>query len=89
MNPIYGRVKRAFDIAGASLGLLLTSPVIVAIAVAIRLAMGRPILFLRSLLRLDRLLGGFRGSAHPNSPPFRRLAAQHGATFKAGAWNFC
>ena len=50
---------------------------------------GRPILFLRSLLRLDRLLGGFRGSAHPNSPPFRRLAAQHAATFKAGAWNFC
>ena len=47
------------------------------------------ILFLRSLLRLARLLRGFRSSAHYVSPPFRRLAAQHAATFKAGAWNFC
>jgi sugar transferase EpsL len=45
MNQIYPCVKRALDVAGASVALLLASPLIVAIAIAVRVAMGRPILF--------------------------------------------
>jgi hypothetical protein len=49
----------------------------------------RLILLFRSLLGLTGMLRGFRSRAHSSSPPFRRLAAQHAATFKAAAWNFC
>ena len=38
-------MKRALDILGATLGIVLLSPVMVAVAVAVRLELGRPILF--------------------------------------------
>ena len=38
-------MKRALDILGASLGIVLLSPVMAAVAVAVRLDLGRPILF--------------------------------------------
>ncbi len=37
--------KRALDVAGASLGLLVLSPLLAAAALAVRLSLGRPILF--------------------------------------------
>ena len=39
------RLKRAIDIFGASLGLLLSSPILLIVAVAVRLTSGRPVLF--------------------------------------------
>ncbi len=39
------RLKRAVDIFGASLGLLLSSPILLIVAVAVRLTSGRPVLF--------------------------------------------
>jgi lipopolysaccharide/colanic/teichoic acid biosynthesis glycosyltransferase len=38
-------VKRAIDIAGAAVGLIVLSPVIAAVAVLVRVRMGRPVLF--------------------------------------------
>ncbi len=38
-------LKRCIDIAGAALGLALLSPILAAIAIAIRLRSGRPILY--------------------------------------------
>ena len=37
--------KRAADLAGAALGLILTAPVALAVAVAVRLSLGRPVLY--------------------------------------------
>ncbi len=42
---MYSSVKRILDFTGAVFGLIVSSPVIAAIAVAIRLTMGSPILF--------------------------------------------
>ena len=39
------RAKRVFDFVGAALGLLLVSPVLAAVAVAVRLSLGRGIIF--------------------------------------------
>ncbi|MDA7980863.1 MAG: sugar transferase [Pirellulales bacterium] len=39
--------KRIFDIAGASLGLLFLSPLLLAVAVAIRVSMGSPVFFIQ------------------------------------------
>lgn len=39
------RAKRGFDVAGASLGLLVSAPVMVGVAVAVRATMGSPVLF--------------------------------------------
>lgn len=45
-QPVLGtRVNRLLDAVGASVGLALLSPVLLAIAAAIRLSMGRPVLF--------------------------------------------
>jgi sugar transferase EpsL len=38
-------VKRAFDVMGAVLGIVLFSPVLLAVAVAVRLNMGAPVIF--------------------------------------------
>ena len=38
-------VKRGFDLAGAGLGLLCFSPIFIAIAVVLRLTLGRPVFF--------------------------------------------
>jgi sugar transferase EpsL len=38
-------IKRAVDLIGAGLGLLLAAPLLIAAAIAIRLIMGRPVLF--------------------------------------------
>lgn len=45
MGPIQRGVKRALDVAVAVFGLVILSPLLLLTAVAIRLAMGRPILF--------------------------------------------
>src|SRR5689334_819654 len=42
---IYPRVKRAFDITGALLALVLTAPLIAVVAIAVRLVLGRPVIF--------------------------------------------
>jgi lipopolysaccharide/colanic/teichoic acid biosynthesis glycosyltransferase len=41
----YGATKRAIDLAAASVGLLLLSPVIATVALLVRVTMGRPVLF--------------------------------------------
>ncbi len=38
-------VKRAFDLVASALGLLLLSPVLLGVAVLVRLRLGTPILF--------------------------------------------
>jgi Undecaprenyl-phosphate glucose phosphotransferase len=45
--------KRALDIAVSSLGLLVASPVIAAVALAVRLTSGRPVLFAQERMGLD------------------------------------
>jgi len=44
-NRPYDGVKRGFDIAGATVGLLLTAPVQLGVAIAVRVRLGRPVLF--------------------------------------------
>lgn len=44
-SPIQRRIKRAIDITAASAGLTLTAPVTLAVALAIRLNLGNPVLF--------------------------------------------
>lgn len=46
--------KRVFDVVSSALGILLLSPVLLAIAVAVRVVMGRPVLF-------RQVRPGFRG----------------------------
>ena len=41
----YALIKRAMDVIGASLALLILSPLLLAIAVAVRLRLGRPVIF--------------------------------------------
>ncbi|WP_022869718.1 sugar transferase [Yaniella halotolerans] len=41
----YDRVKRGLDVVGAGIGLVLLSPVIGAVAVAVRTKLGRPVIF--------------------------------------------
>lgn len=45
MNHAGPSLKRALDIVGATLGLTILSPVLVAVALAVLLTMGRPVLF--------------------------------------------
>ena len=47
-GPIGGAFKRLMDIAGAVCGIVVLSPVILAIAVAVRISMGSPVLFRQS-----------------------------------------
>ena len=47
-GPIGGACKRLMDIAGAVCGIVVLSPVILAIAVAVRISMGSPVLFRQS-----------------------------------------
>jgi lipopolysaccharide/colanic/teichoic acid biosynthesis glycosyltransferase len=44
-RPVGDAVRRAVDVLVAGVGLVVTSPLVAAIAVAIRLTMGRPVLF--------------------------------------------
>src|SRR5437764_10029513 len=39
------RLKRAIDVTGAGIGLLLALPILAVVAIAIRLSMGRPCIF--------------------------------------------
>ena len=45
--------KRVFDVVGAALGLLLVSPVLAAVAVAVRLSLGRGIIFTQTRIGID------------------------------------
>lgn len=45
MTSLQSRVKRGLDVVGAAGALLVASPVLVVTAVAVRLTMGRPVLF--------------------------------------------
>ena len=65
-------VRRAIDIAAAVVGLVVTAPLTIAVALVVRLSMGSPVLFRQQ--RLGR--GGapfallkFRSMAHPRPRP--------------------
>jgi lipopolysaccharide/colanic/teichoic acid biosynthesis glycosyltransferase len=45
VTPLRERIKRAFDVSFAAAALLVLSPVLALIAVAVRIALGRPVLF--------------------------------------------
>jgi len=47
-GPLGGACKRLMDIAGAVCGIVVLSPVILAVAVAVRISMGSPVLFRQS-----------------------------------------
>ena len=51
---MYGRLKRALDILAASAGLVVLAPVLLLVAVLVRLKLGRPVLFRQAR-------GGYRG----------------------------
>ncbi|QWC85312.1 exopolysaccharide biosynthesis polyprenyl glycosylphosphotransferase [Nocardioidaceae bacterium] len=63
--------KRAFDVAAASLALLLLSPVLAAVALAVRLELGRGVLFRQERVGLNGELFTvlkFRSMPHADSP---------------------
>ena len=51
--PFSRRIKRAMDVVGASIGLLLTAPIFAAVAVLVRLDSAGPVFFRQTRLGLD------------------------------------
>lgn len=73
------RAKRAVDVTGAAVGLVMSAPLLVALAVAIRVNMGRPILFRQIRPGLHGLpftllkFRTMRAPAYPAEPDADRL----------------
>ena len=65
---MYGRLKRTIDVAGATVLLLVASPVLLVAVLLVRVTMGSPVLFRQTRAGLDRrpfTLLKFRTMRHP------------------------